>query len=247
MAAGRPVRSFYLALGVIAIAGVALIAGQVARRPATGSVAETLASVPLTPVASGGAVGHQLGSDSAPVEIAVFSDFSCPHCANFEILDFPLVRDRLIPTGRLRWRFVDFPLEGRANSPVAHLSAACAGEQGRFWEMMGAILNRQGEWVEDRRAERRLRGYAEGLGLDVTRFADCMDTGRAQAVVDAGAAEGRRLGVNATPTFFVNGRQWPDVLGYDQIRAIVDSLAPVGGAPRGAPAGAAGPSAPPRR
>jgi protein-disulfide isomerase len=67
-----------------------------------------------------------------------------------------------------------------------------------------------------------------------------METRRAQPQVDADYAEGERLGVNETPTFFVNGRMWPTILGYDQIKAIVDSLAPVARRP-------AAPAAPARR
>jgi len=240
----RHLRSFYLALVVIAVAGVVLIVRQRAGGTGTQSVTETLRNVPLTPIAAAGPVGHQLGSDSAPVEIAVFSDFSCPHCANFEILEFPLVVERIVPTGRLRWRFVDFPLAGNPNSPAAHLAGACAAGQGRFFEMMHEMFNRQGEWASERRPGRTLREYAQRLGLDMSRFDECVDTRRAQPVVDAGSAEGERLGVDATPTFFVNGRKWPSVLGYDQIRAIVDSLAPPGGAPRAGTASGGGAPAP---
>jgi len=237
MAARRPLRTFYIALGIIAVLGVFLIVRQANDRGR--SVTETYQNAPVTPVRPG-ALGNTLGSDSAPVEIVEFADFECPACARFAILDMPYVRDRLISTGRLKWRFMDFPLQGHTNSPPAHLAAACAGEQGRFFEMMDAILNRQNDWVSERRPERLLRGYAQGLRLDLSGYDSCMETRRAQPQVDADYAEGERLGVNQTPTFFVNGRMWPDLLGYDQIRAIVDSLAPVAGRP-------AAPAAPARR
>lgn len=237
MAARRPVRTFYIALGIIAVLGVFLIVRQVNDRGR--SVTQTHQNAPVTPVRPG-ALGNTLGSDSAPVEIVEFADFECPACARFAILEMPYVRERLISTGRLKWRFMDFPLQGHTNSPPAHLAAACAGEQGRFFEMMDAILNRQNDWASERRPERLLRRYAQGLGLDLSGYDSCMETRRAQPQVDADYAEGERLGVNETPTFFVNGRMWPNVLGFDQIRAIVDSLAPVAGRP-------AAPAAPVRR
>ena len=235
MAARRPMRTFYVALGIIAVLGVFLIVRQANDRGR--AVTETYQNAPVTPMRSG-ALGNTLGSDSAPVEIVEFADFECPACARFEILEMPYVRDRLISTGRLKWRFMDFPLQGHTNSPPAHLAAACAGEQGRFFEMMDAILNRQNDWASERRPERLLRGYAQGLGLDLSGYDSCMETRRAQPQVDADYAEGERLGVNQTPTFFVNGRMWntPTVPGYDQIKAIVDSLAPVGGTPGAAAA-----------
>lgn len=237
MAARRPLRSFYFALGIIAVLGTFLIVRQANDRGR--SVTETYRNAPVTPVRPG-ALGSTLGSDSAPVEIVEFADFECPACAHFAILQFPYVQERLVSTGRLKWRFMHFPLQGHTNSPAAHLAAACAGEQGRFFEMLGAIFYRQNDWVSERRPERLLRRYAQDLGLDLPRYESCMETRRAQPQVDAEYAEGERLGVNATPTFFVNGRMWPTVLDYDQIRAIVDSLAPAAGRP-------AVPAAPARR
>jgi protein-disulfide isomerase len=231
MAAARPLKYFYIALGIIAVVGVALILTQRQRRA---SIAETMRSAPLTPI-TGAALGHTLGPDSAPVEIAEFADFECPACARFAILEMPYVRERLIPTGRLKWRFVDFPLQGHANSPAAHLAAGCAAEQGKFFEMMDAIYNRQNEWALESHADRKMRDYAQQVGLDLGRFDTCVDTKHAQPLVDADYAEGERIGVNSTPTFVVNGRLWPTVLVYDQIKAIVDSLAPVVGAPSAKP------------
>lgn len=227
MAAARPLKNFYIALGIVAVVGVALIMTQRQRRA---SVAETLRSLPVTLLPSGSSLGHKLGSDSAPVEIWEFADFSCSHCAVFAIVEMPYIRERLIATGRLKWRFMDFPLQGNVNSPAAHLAAGCAAEQGRFFEMMDVIFNRQNDWAMERRPERKLRDYARQVGLDLDRFDTCMETKHAQPLVDADYAEGERMGVDGTPAFVVNGRLWPGVLRYDDIKAIVDSLAPMGGA-----------------
>jgi protein-disulfide isomerase len=221
MAAARSLRNFYIALGTIAVVGVALIVTQRQRR---GSVTETFQAATIAPVAGVGAVGHKLGSDSAPVEIVEFADFSCSHCARFAILEMPYVRERLIATGRLKWRFMDVPLQGNANSPAAHLAAGCASEQGRFFEMMDVIFNQQNDWAMERRPERKLRDYARQVGLDIDRFDTCVETKHAQPLVDADYAEGERIGVQGTPAFVVNGRLWPNVLVYDDIKAIVDSL-----------------------
>lgn len=237
MAAARPMKAFYLALGIIAVLGAFLILRQSHLFGGPRSVTETLASAPVVPLGNVPATGHVLGSDSAPVEIVEFADFECPACARFAILEFPYVQERLIPTGRLRWRFMDFPLEGHTTSPVAHLAAGCAAEQGRFFEMMGLIFNRQNEWATEKRPERYMRDYARQVGLDLGAYDRCVETKHAQPGVDADHAEGERMGVNATPTFFVNGREWPGILVYDQIKAIVDSLAPEGGRrPAAAPA-----------
>jgi protein-disulfide isomerase len=232
MAAARSLRNFHIALGIIAVGGVALILTQ---RQRGASVMATSQSAPVAPLPAGSAVGHKLGSDSAPVEIVEFADFACSHCAVFAIVEMPEIRERLIATGRLKWRFMDFPLGISANSPAAHLAAGCADEQGRFFEMMDVIFYRQNDWASERRPGRKLRDYAQQVGLDLGRFDTCVETKHAQPLVDADHAEGERFGVQATPTFVVNGRVWPSVLRYDDIKAIVDSLAPVAGAKGAAP------------
>ncbi len=234
MAARRAMRNFYVGLGALAVIGVALILWQMGVFAPKRSVTETLQEAPIAPMGNVAATGHVLGSDSAPVEIVECADFECPTCARFAILDMPDVERRLIPTGRLKWRFMDYPLTGHTSSPPAHLAAGCAAEQGRFFEMMGVIFDRQGDWALESNPARKLRGYAQQVGLDMGRYDQCVETKHAQPGVDADHAEGDRLGVNATPTFFVNGREWPGVLNFDQIQAIVDSLAPVGGKPAAA-------------
>jgi len=234
MAVPRPMKIFYFALGLITVIGAFLIVRRLEQRAVPSPVSRTLLTDLVTPF-DPGALGHALGSDSARVEIIEFADFECPACARFAILQFPDIYQRLIATGRLKWRFMDFPLQGHTNSPAAHLATACADEQGRFWGMMEQVLNRQNDWALERQPERPIRGLAQALGLDLSRYDSCMETRRVQSMVDADYREGERYGVDATPSFVVNGRLWPTVLDYDRIRAIVDSLAPVGAAPPAAP------------
>lgn len=228
MAVGRSLKLFYITLGLVAAGGGALITRSMGEHG--GSL-----STPLPPpvAVAAGPRGGVAGSDSAPVEIDEYSDFQCPFCARFAVLQLPDIRDRLIASGRVRWRFMNFPLDGHPNTRPAHLAAACAREQGKFWEMHDAIYQGQGDWAESRRPERFFRDYAERLGLNRDQFESCMDTQRPMPQIEADRLRGESLGVNSTPTFFVNGRQLADVPTYDRIKAIVDSIAPV------APAGAA--------
>ncbi|MEK6609734.1 MAG: DsbA family protein [Gemmatimonadota bacterium] len=228
MAGGRSLKHFYIALGVMAVVGVTLIVRSTSQSRGSAGQPSPL----LPPIAAlSGPRGVVLGSDSAPVEIAEYSDFQCPFCARFSVLQLPDIRDRLINTGRVRWRFMHFPLDGHPNTRPAHLAAACAREQGKFWEMHDAIYQGQGDWSESRRPAGLFRDYAERIGLDPDRYGSCVESQRAMPEVEADRQRGDSLGVNSTPTFFVNGRQLQDVPTYDQIKAIVDSIAPVAPAP----------------
>ena len=114
-----------------------------------------------------------MGSATAPLEVTEFGDFECPQCGRFATLTEPDVRTRLVNTGTIRWRYIDFPLEMHRNTWNASIAAACADEQGKFWEMHDAIFAAQDRWdgeateqseqgaEADRRAARRRQGEVQ--------------------------------------------------------------------------------------
>jgi len=219
MAAGK-MTPFYVALGVVAVAGGIMIA-----RAAGGSSGAPLrfdTAAPVTP----GPRGVVFGSDSAPVELLEFSDFECPWCARFAVVQMPDIKNRLVPTGRLRVRFVHYPLSIHNKGPMAHLAAACANEQGRFWQMHDLLFENQEEWLRAGNMQRLFEGYAGRIGLDGARFESCMDERRAWGQVQNDKSLGDSLGVGGTPTFLINGRVFeePGGLSYDRLRRIIDSL-----------------------
>lgn len=228
MAAGRSLRTFYGGLSLVAIVGALVIMRSGRRTP-------PLTTDTVAPLATGPR-GVVLGSDSATVEIMEFSDFECPYCGRFAVLSMPDVQQRLLSTGRARWRFVNFPLQGHTKSPYAHLAAACANEQGRFWQMHDLIYQNQEEWSGSSRFQQLIDGYAERSGVDKSRYSSCIGERRAWGQVLADKALGDSAGVNSTPTFFINGRMLKDVPNVDGLVRIVDSIAPArpAAAPRGA-------------
>ncbi len=219
--AGRSLKPFYLLLGAIAVVGGVLIAvyGGGTRAPALASAdCQTLA--PGLP-----AKGVTLGPDSAKIEIVEYSDFQCPWCARFSILTEPDIRQKLLPTGLVKWRYMNYPLtEIHANTGVAHLAAACALEQGKFWEMHDALYLGQNDWGSDRNPMRRILEYATRIGLNADSLRECITSRRPWPEIQAEKCSGLKLGVNGTPTFFINGRQLPDIPVYDDFRRMVDSI-----------------------
>jgi len=221
--AGRSLKPFYFLLGLIAVVGIVLIVRARGSNPAAGLVASSDCQSP--PLGAPAPKGVVLGPDSAKFEITEYSDFECPYCARFAILTMPDIRQRLIPTGKVRWRYMNFPLEGHANSPAAHLAAACALEQGKFWEMHDALYMNQERWVSEGNPQRKFLEYARNIGLNIDSFQVCMQQRRPWPQIQADKCEGIRLGVNETPTFLVNGQKLRiSGLAYDDFKRIVDSL-----------------------
>jgi len=214
----RSMGMFYAALVLIAVGGITAI--WIARQSNASRTAAREAGP--VPVSTSGFDGWVMGSDSALVEIVEYADFECGACAHFSILTGPDIRDRLVASGRVRWRFRDFPLQGHPNSPLAHHAAACAGEQGRFWEMQEQIFYNQGRWARDRRPDRRIRDYARAVGLDLDQYDDCMDEQRYVGQIQASYQEGVAVGVNSTPSFVIGDLLVVGSLPYDSVVALVE-------------------------
>ncbi len=214
-------KRFYLLLGAVAVLGAAFLFYAARTKPA--EVPAQLAPVSLA--AADGFRGFTLGSDSAPVEVTEYSDFECPFCADFAAVQMPVVREQLIATGKVRWRYRDFPLPSHAYSRYAALAAQCAGEQGKFWEMHDQLFFKH-QWAQAGKNPAGLfRGFARTAGLDVDKYNACVDGQRYAARIQASQQEGEALGVNGTPTFFVNGRRYQGRATSDAFKAFVDSLA----------------------
>jgi len=213
---------FYTILGAVAVVGIGLLGYQLSR-PATVSIP---ANVTIQPSDTAGFRGYLKGSDSAAVEITEYADYQCPFCQTFATLQMPTIEERLIKTGRLRWRYRDFPLQQHAYSRIAAHSAACADEQGKFWPQHEHIYEGQSEWAESRDGADIFRRYAREVGLDLAKYDACMSAGKYAGRIQASYEEGARAGVTSTPTLLVGGRLYKGRFDSDAITRLVDSLAP---------------------
>jgi protein-disulfide isomerase len=216
----RDNRKFYMTLGAIAIVGAAIV-GYAATRPAGAGVVAVDPSVPDGPVE-----GYVMGSPTAPVEIVEYADFECPACAQFAIVTEPQVRQLLVETGKARIRFFDYPIPSiHPNTMSAHLAAACANDQGKFWEMHDLLFQGQDRWNGQRTSKPKsiFSGYARQIALDEKAWEACYDDRRHLGRIQASAAAGQARRVQSTPTFIVGGRMFPGAIGYDQLKAMVDS------------------------
>jgi protein-disulfide isomerase len=228
----------YLLLGVVAIVGLAVIAYQMKEKPAptTQPVAVTLSPSELAAVK-----GISIGREDAPVTIFEFADFQCPGCGQFATFVTPLIKERLVDSGQVRYVYYDFPLSMHPYSFLASRAARCANEQGKFWEYHDKLYHNQSRWAAERTAggaTDQFIAYAGELGLDRGRFEECLRSDRYAEDISRSLKLGETLGVQGTPTLFVNGERLSEIPSFSQLETIVQQKA--GSA---APAAAAAPAA----
>jgi protein-disulfide isomerase len=227
---------FYIALAILAVAGVGTL-GYVASRDDDEQVVTLDPTLP--PVRS---EGYVIGSPTAPVEVIEFADFECPACAQFATLHEPDVRSRLVNSGQIRLRYLDLPLVeiGHRNSPTASLAAACANEQGKFWEMHDMIFQTQDRWATQATSKPRdvIDPLAQQIGLDMARYRQCMETQKYLANIQAHRQAAQRYRVQSTPSFVIGGKVYAGNMPYDEFKRRVDearAAAPAAAPPAAAP------------
>lgn len=215
-------KGFYAALIGVLVVGVGVLGWMLARPRTTISIP---ANVTVQAADTAGFRGYVMGSDSAKVEITEYADYQCPFCQTFDQLQLPTIKQDLIDSGRLRWRYRDFPLQQHPFSRLAAHSAACADEQSKYWEQHRRIYEGQQDWAESRDAAPIFRQYAQGNGLNLARYDACMQSAKYAGRIQASYDEGVRVGVSGTPTLLVGGRLYQGRLDSDAIARLVDSLA----------------------
>jgi protein-disulfide isomerase len=138
------------------------------------------------------------GDTKAKVVMVEFSDYQCPFCGRHATDTYPQLMDQYVKTGKMRYILKNFPLEQiHPYAEKAAEAAECMGEQGKYWEAHDRLFkNQQALDVKE------LPAHALVLGLDVPKFQQCLDGGKYTAKVKADVAEGTKLNVRGTPSFF---------------------------------------------
>lgn len=154
------------------------------------------------------------GPASAPVTIVEFSDYECPFCAR---VNPTLEQVRQTYGDKVRIVFKDFPLPNHPQAPKASEAGHCANEQGKYWELHDLMFANQRALSVP-----ALKQYATSLGLDMTAFNQCLDSGKHAGLVAAGLRQGESMGVNSTPTLYINGRALIGAQPFEAFKQIID-------------------------
>jgi protein-disulfide isomerase len=211
---GVPLRRVYGVLLRRAAREQAELAGAAFKRPGRGPFAEKTIDLtaPRANVPQDGAPAR--GEPSSEVTLVVFSDFQCHYC--FQIQRTLRRLEDAYP-GRLRIVYKHFPMSVHPDARLAAEAAACAHDQGKFWAFHDKLFTEFG-----RLKRPDLVRHAGDVGLDVDQFLEDLEAGRCSDRVKQDVADGRALGVEQTPTIFVNGLRIAGNRSPADLRALLD-------------------------
>jgi protein-disulfide isomerase len=153
------------------------------------------------------------GSDKATVTLVEFADYECPYCQKVA----PDVKRLKADFGdRVNITYKDFPLPMHSRAEKAAEAARCASKQGKFWEMHDEMFRSKELDVD------QIKAQARALKLEPTAFDKCLDSGQEASLVERDKKEGMQLGINGTPSFFINGRFLSGAVDYAALRQVVE-------------------------
>jgi protein-disulfide isomerase len=144
-----------------------------------------------------------LGKDDAPVTIIEYASMTCSHCATFHNTTYPALKSKYIDTGKVKYILREFPLDPLAAG--AFMLARCAGKD-KYYPMVEVLFQKQKDWVVQKPIE-PLMALAKQAGFTEESFNSCLqDQKMLEGIEQVRTRASEKLGVNSTPTFFINGK-----------------------------------------
>jgi len=170
-----------------------------------------------------------LGNQNAKVTIVEYGDYQCPFCTRFFSQSEPQLVQNYVQTGKVRMVFRDFAFLG-VESTAAAQAAQCANDQGKLWAYHDALY--AAKVADEQKGGNENDGFynraefvklAQQVGLDANTFASCIDSNKEAAYVAQEKTSAGAVGVNSTPTFYVNGQQILGAQPYSQFQTMIDA------------------------
>jgi protein-disulfide isomerase len=174
---------------------------------------------------------NSIGDPNAPVKVDVWIDFQCSACQYYSEKTEPLVLQNYVETGKALYTVHFAPIisnysPGNNESKHAANAALCAADQGKFWEYHNILFaNWQGENI-GAYSDQRLLAFAQNIGLKMSDFKSCFNENKYSDYIDQDFAAGQALGINGTPSVFVENKtvgQEGYIASYDDISQAIET------------------------
>ncbi len=211
-------------LGVCVTVGVLYLRGPVSQRLSSRRAGNEPGAMMVVPLRDKEA---SLGAASAPVTIIEYSDFQCPYCSMFRTETFPKIKAKYIDPGQVRFIHRQFPLPFPAQAMPAARAAACAGDQGLYWQLSDVMFSRT-SCLECQ----GVLELSKAVPLDRRRFEQCLASNPHQAEIEQDMASAKQLSFQGTPSFVIGRTSRTGVTGvtvagalpYEEFAAKIDQF-----------------------
>lgn len=206
-------RSVILGLASAGVAAAALPGLSLPAGAQTVTAAELAVASPLGDVV--------IGKDDAKVTIYEYASLTCSHCATFHAKTWPALKQKYVDTGKVRFILREFPLDPLATA--GFMLARCAGND-RYYAISDLLFAQQRTWAFTDKPVEALLGLMKQAGFTQETFESCLQNKSVYDAVNAVRDRGAKLGVNSTPTFFVNGQIQRGALTIEEFDKILAPL-----------------------
>ncbi len=171
-----------------------------------------------------------LGKDDAKVTIVEYMSMTCPHCAHFHTTTFDEIKKKYVDTGKARFIIREFPFDPRA--AAAFMLARCNPSKPedlstpeQYFPMVSMLFKQQQTWAAAEDGRAALLQMSKLAGFSEESFTKCLTNQKLLDEVNATRERGSKdFGVNATPTFLINGKRYSGDMSVDIMSALIDSL-----------------------
>ena len=230
----KGIRQFFVPALVIVTIGLAFFSGILLQKnknlekgvgTAGNAAVASPAAAPTVDINSAGGVGHfpVQGKTDAKVTIIEFADFRCPYCEQFFSQTMPQILANYVNTGKVKFAFRNYAFLG-PGSIVAADATECANDQGKFWAFHDYLYkNQPSESDTSMYNADTLSKAAATLGMDATKFKNCVTAKTDDAKVQQDLADGQKAGVTGTPAFFINGTFINGAEPYSAFQQAIDA------------------------
>lgn len=161
-----------------------------------------------------------IGNPKAKVTLVEYADFECPACAAF----YPIVKQVLTTyDDKILYVYRNFPLPQHQFAKPAAYAAYAAYKQGKFLEMKDELYVNQDDWSKASDPTKLFKEYAQKIGLNMDRFNSDFNSGETKKFIDSQENQAITIGINSTPTFFINEKQVQNLSGFDEFKKLIDN------------------------
>jgi protein-disulfide isomerase len=163
-----------------------------------------------------------IGKADAPVTVVEYMSMTCPHCAHFHNETFDKIKEKYVDTGKVRFIIREFPFDPRA--AAAFMLARCA-PNGAYFPMVSMLFKQQETWASAEDGRTALLQMSKLAGFTQESFEKCLTDQKLLNDVNAVRERGAKdFGIDATPTFLINGKRYAGAMSVESMSALLDSL-----------------------